>query len=67
MKAKDIIYRLAGEYISKIKVCDECFAETYCILNGLREGRKPCADEEKCINNCVKFLRSQRNEQALRR
>lgn len=58
MKTKDIIYRLVAEYISKIKACDECFAATYCTINGLRESQEPCADQEKCINNCINYLRS---------
>lgn len=58
MKTKDIIYRLAGKYIFQIKACDECFAEIYCTSKGLRDSRAPCADQEKCINNCINYLRS---------
>lgn len=57
MKSKDIIYRIAGEYISKIKACDECFAEHYCTSKGLREGREPCENQDKCIGICIKYLR----------
>lgn len=59
MKTKDIIYRLAGEYISKIKACDECFAEHYCIRNGQRESREPCENQDKCINICLEYMRHQ--------
>ena len=42
---KEAIQRLTGEYISKVKCCDECFAESFCIEQQRREGRLPCKDK----------------------
>lgn len=58
MNKTDSLERLANEYVSKCNWCDECFAETYCTLNGLRESREPCKNEEKCVNTIINYLRS---------
>lgn len=57
MKKKDIIYRLASEYVSKIDFCDACFCTTYCTLKGIRESRQPCKDQEKCIMAIADYLK----------
>ena len=45
--------KLTREYISKVKCCDECFASTFCTLNGLRESRVP---QDYCIENIKKYF-----------
>ena len=47
--------RLAREYISTVKCCDECFASTFCTINGLRESREP---KDYCIENIKKYFES---------
>ena len=47
--------RLAREYISKVKYCDECFASTFCTINGLRNSRVP---QSYCIENIKKYFES---------
>ena len=47
--------RLAREYISKIKCCDECFLSTFCTINDLRESREP---KYYCIENIKKYFES---------
>lgn len=51
--------RLIKEYLSKCRVCDECFAETFCILKGLRDSRKP---QKRCVDNIKKYFEEQENE-----
>ena len=46
---KEAFQRLAEEYISKVKCCDECFAESFCIEQQRRESRLPCKDKMKCV------------------
>ena len=41
MNLKESYDYLCKEYLSKCKTCDECIAETYCILNNLRNSRYP--------------------------
>ena len=48
---------LAREYISKVKYCDECFASTFCTINGLRNSRVP---HSYCIENIKKYFESKR-------
>ncbi len=48
-----VITRLANEYISKIKCCDECFCESWCIENGTKESRVPY---KGCECNITKYL-----------
>ena len=55
---KEAIQRLTGEYISKVKCCDECFAESFCIEQQRREGRLPCKDRMKCVSNIYDYLHS---------
>jgi len=45
--------RLSGEYISKIKYCDECFCEMWCIENGEKNGRTP---HKGCEFNVIKNI-----------
>ena len=47
---------LIREYLSKCKACDECFAEVFCTLKGIRNSREP---QHYCINNIEKYLREQ--------
>ena len=51
----DIIERstmeiLCNEYLSKCNCCDECCAETYCILNSLR------TENRDCVNNLITYF-----------
>ena len=55
---KEAIQRLTGEYISKVKCCDECFAESFCIEQQRREGRLLCKDKMKCVSNIYDYLQS---------
>ena len=55
---KEAIQRLTGEYISKVKCCDECFAESFCIEQQRREGGLPCKDKMKCVSNICDYLHS---------
>ena len=45
--------RLINEYISKVGCCDECFASTYCTVNGLRETRVP---QDYCVKNIKRYF-----------
>lgn len=45
--------RLAKEYISKVKCCDECFCEYWCIENQFKDGRLP---KKGCEHNVIKYL-----------
>lgn len=54
----EAIQRLAGEYISKVKCCDECFAESFCIEQQRRESRLPCKDTMKCVSSISDYLHS---------
>lgn len=38
------------EYLSKCNCCDECCAETYCILNSLR------TENRDCVNNLITYF-----------
>ena len=51
--AEDINERLINEYISKVNCCDECFASTYCTVNGLRKSRVP---QEYCVDNIKRYF-----------
>lgn len=44
---------LAREYLSKVKCCDECFCECWCIAHGTKEGKIPY---KGCEWNIVKHL-----------
>ena len=57
-KQTDSFERLAKEYLSKCKCCDECFAESFCIEQQRREGRLPCKDRTKCVSNIYDYLHS---------
>lgn len=48
-----IIAHLTREYLSKVKCCDECFCETYCICNGLKKTRYP---HEGCEWNIIDYF-----------
>lgn len=54
----EAIQRLAGEYISKVKCCDECFAESFCIEQQRRESRLPSKDKMKCVSSIYDYLHS---------
>ena len=41
---------LCNEYLSKCNCCDECCAETYCILNSLR------TEDRNCVNNLITYF-----------
>lgn len=45
--------RLAKEYLSKVKCCDECFCENWCIEHGVKESRVPY---KGCEWNIIKHL-----------
>lgn len=53
MRYDFVITRLANEYLSKIKCCDECFCNCHCILNGTKKDRRP---HDKCVENIVYYL-----------
>lgn len=55
LEQEPVCDRLAGEYISKVKCCDECFASTFCTINGLRNSRVP---QSYCIENIKKYFES---------
>lgn len=55
---KEAFQRLTEEYISRVKCCDECFAETFCIEQQRRESRLPCKDKMKCVSNIYDYFRS---------
>ena len=57
-KQTDSFERLAKEYLSKCKCCDECFAESFCIEQQRREGRLPCKDKMKCVSNIYDYFHS---------
>ena len=50
---KEAIQRLAGEYISKVKCCDECFCEYWCIEQEKKENRVPY---KGCEQNIIEYL-----------
>jgi len=52
--AEEINEKLIKEYISKVGCCDECFASTYCTLNGLRESRVP---QNYCVKNIESYFK----------
>ena len=54
MKIKYAYDKMIAEYLSKIKVCDECFATWYCTENRLRNSREPKC---YCFDNIKKYLR----------
>jgi len=41
---------LCNEYLSKVYLCDECCAETYCISNSLR------TENRDCVNNLITYF-----------
>lgn len=41
---------LCKEYLSKCNCCDECCAETYCILNSLR------TENRDCVSNLITYF-----------
>lgn len=49
----EVMHRLAKEYISKVKFCDECFCEYWCITNGVKESREPYRG---CEHNLIRKL-----------
>ena len=55
LEQEPVCDRLAREYISKIKCCDECFLSTFCTINDLRESREP---KYYCIENIKKYFES---------
>ena len=55
---KEAIQRLAGEYISKVGYCDECFAESFCDEQQRRKSRLPCKDIMKCVSSISDYLHS---------
>ena len=57
-KQTDSFERLAKEYLSKCKCCDECFAESFCIEQQRRESRLPCKDKMKCVSSIYDYLHS---------
>lgn len=52
-KESDCNEKLINEYISKVGCCDECFASTYCTVNGLRESRVP---QGYCARNIKRYF-----------
>ena len=59
MKIKDAYDKVCREYLSKCQCCDECVAQTYCILHDLRSSRVP---QEYCIDNLKSYLGRAKNE-----
>lgn len=53
LKQENMINILIAEYLSKCSCCDECFAETFCILENRKISRKPY---EKCRENIKAYL-----------
>lgn len=47
--------KMVNEYLGVIKECDQCIAQTFCILNGLRKARVP---KEYCNDNVREYLKS---------
>jgi len=54
MDTIDRTEELCREYLSKVKCCDECFIEFYCIENHLRSSRVP---QGYCVENLKDYLR----------
>mgnify|MGYP003290511673 CR=1 FL=1 len=48
--------KIMREYLSKIKCCDECFCEFYCIENQLKKSRIPERDCDYKINKYLTDL-----------
>lgn len=44
---------MIGEYLGKVKECDSCAAQCFCIKNGLRKSREP---QEYCKDNLKAYL-----------
>lgn len=57
MKQKDAYEHLCREYFGKCEGCDECVAECFCIVEGLKYGREPAED---CIKNIQQYYRQKR-------
>ena len=55
---EEAFQRLTEEYISRVKCCDECFAESFCIEQQRRESRLPCKDKMKCVSNIYDYFHS---------
>lgn len=54
--------RLAKEYLSKVNYCDECFCETWCIINGTKASRVPYKGCEcNVINNLFEIFRDEKS------
>lgn len=53
------VKRLIREYLSKCRICDECFAEFFCILKGLKDNREP---QERCVDNIKMYFEEQEHE-----
>lgn len=53
LEQEPVCDRLAREYISKVKCCDECFASTFCTINGLRNSRVP---QDYCVKNIERYF-----------
>lgn len=51
--SEDASMRLAKEYVSKCKCCDDCFCELYCIENNLRNGGISLDD---CYKHILAYL-----------
>ena len=54
MKQKDAYELLILEYLNKCQACDECIAEIFCIINGLRKSREP---HDGCKEKLKLYLR----------
>lgn len=50
----EIVSILIREYLSKCDCCDECMAETFCILNEMRKSRVP---QEYCEKNIEEYMK----------
>jgi len=57
---EEINERLIGEYISKVRCCDECFASVYCTVNGLRKSRVP---QGYCVKNIKRYFSDNARQQ----
>ena len=57
MNQKDAYEHICGEYLRKCKACDECIAQTFCILNGLRTDRVP---QKGCEEKLKRYLKERK-------
>ena len=44
---------MIGEYLSKVKDCDSCVSQYFCIKNDLRKSREP---QDYCKDNLKAYL-----------